>query len=89
MSTDLDLQLQAIRDVIGEPTESERAQIFIERTVGSVINDLDQLCAFAADPATFAFVEAERIAIGQIITRAQLVGSLLLARQPGRLKAFS
>ena len=87
--SDLDLTLQAISEVMGEPTETERSQIYIERTVSSVINDLDQLCAFAADPATRRFIEAEKIAIGQIITRAQLVGSLLLASQPTRLRGIN
>jgi len=87
--SDLDLTLQAVSEAMGEPTETERSQIYIERTVSSIINDLDQLCAFAADPATRQFIEAEKIAIGQIITRAQLVGSLLLAGRPSQLRRIN
>ena len=87
--SDLDLTLQAISEVMAEPSTTERSQIYIERTVSSIINDLDQLCAFAADPATRQFIEAEKIAIGQIITRAQLVGSLLLAGRPSQLRRIN
>lgn len=83
--SDLDLTLQTIREMI-EPTPTERAQIFIERTVSSIINDLDQLCAFAADPSTVTFIEAEKIGIGMAATRMQLLQSLLLARQSPNLK---
>lgn len=85
--SEIDLDLQAVQQAM-EPTPAERSQIYVERTVTSVINDLDQLCAFAADPATAGFIEAERIAIGQIVTRAQLIQSFLMASYPSKLKVI-
>ena len=83
--SEIDMDLQAVQQAM-EPTPAERSQIYVERTVTSIINDLDQLCAFAADPATAGFIEAEKIAIGMAATRIQLLQSLLLARHPLHLK---
>jgi len=85
--SEIDMDLQAVQQAM-EPTPAERSQIYVERTVTSIINDLDQLCAFAADPATAGFIEAEKIAIGQIVTRATLIQSFLLARYPSKLKVI-
>jgi len=85
--SEIDMDFQAVQQAM-EPTPAERSQIYVERTVTSIINDLDQLCAFAADPATAGFIEAEKIAIGQIVTRATLIQSFLLARYPSKLKVI-
>ncbi len=47
--------------------------------VNSVINDLDALVALAVNPETASLIEQEKVAIGQIVVRAQLVGAFLLA----------
>lgn len=86
--SDLDLTLQTICEVM-EPTPTELSQIYVERTVSSIINELDQLCAFAADPSTVAFIEAEKIAVGMAATRMQLLQSLLLARRPAAFRIIS
>jgi len=79
--SDYDLQLREISEVIGEATESERAQIFVERTVTSIINDLDQLCAFAADPATAGFIEAEKIASCDEVIELRAVDEIVLGHR--------
>ena len=85
--SEIDMDLQAVQQAM-EPTPTERSQIYVERTVTSIINDLDQLCAFAADPATAGFIEAEKIAIGTAATRIQLLQSLLLARRAPTLRTI-
>lgn len=60
------------------PTAEEQ----VERRCDSIIRELDELCAMAANAETVDLIERERIAVGQIITRAQLIGAFLLARQP-------
>jgi hypothetical protein len=82
--SEIDMDFQAIQQAM-EPTPTERSQIYVERTVTSIINDLDQLCAFAADPATAGFIEAEKIATA---TRIQLLQSLLLARRAPTLRTI-
>lgn len=51
----------------------------MERRVDSLIRDLDELISFAANPETVDLVAAERIAVGQILTRAQLVASRVVS----------
>jgi hypothetical protein len=61
------------------------ADIQMERRVDSIIRELDELCAFAANGETVDLVEKQRIAVGQIVTRATLIASFLMARnhKPG------
>ena len=40
----------------------------------------------ATNAETVDLIEREKIAIGQILTRAQLVASFLMARQPSKLR---
>ena len=52
----------------------------------AALNALDDLMVLAAKSETARYVEAERVFIGQILTRAQLVASFIAARHPN-LKA--
>ncbi len=60
------------------PTEQER----IGHRLDFIVRELDEFCGMAVDPETVDLIERERIAIGQIVTRAQLISSFLMARQP-------
>jgi len=82
MSTmsDYDLNLQEIRAVMSDSALSQEEQM--ERRLDWIIRELDELCAMAANPETVDLVDNQRIGIGQIISRAQLVASFLLARKP-------
>ena len=66
--------------------EHETAEVQMERRVDSLVRDLDELIAFAANPETVDLVQSQRAGVGQIITRAQLVGSFLMERKPGTLR---
>lgn len=74
----LDEQLDLIIDEMN-------ADIQMERRCDSIIRDLDELCAFAANKETVDLVEKQRIAVGQMKTRIDLIASFLLARshKPG------
>ena len=61
--------------------EDDSSETQMERRCDSIIRELDELVAFAANKETVDLVEANRIAIGQIITRAQLIGAFLMARK--------
>lgn len=81
---DLDRQLiDAVSEAMKEPVLSAEDQI--ERKCDWIIRELDELCALAVNPETIDLVEHEKIAIGQIVTRAQLVAAFLMARHPLRL----
>lgn len=77
--------LEAVSSAMEEFLEAETAEVQMERRVDSIIRELDELCAFAANPETVDLVQGQRIGVGQIITRAQLIGSFLMARnqKPG------
>jgi hypothetical protein len=61
------------------PPESELAA---EQACESALSALDTLMLLAAGDDTVHLVEAEKAFIGQILTRAQLVASFLMARHP-------
>jgi len=58
----------------------------MERRVDWLIRELDELCAMASNAETVDLVEDQKIAIGQMQTRVQLILSFLLARHPGKLR---
>lgn len=72
---------------MSEPLDT--AELQIERRIDFLIRELDELCAMAACPETADLIDAEKIAIGQMQTRIQLVLSFLAARHPPRLKVIS
>ena len=82
-TVDLDRLDDIVRAAMNEPPLSAEEQM--ERRIDSLVRDLDELCAFAANPETVDLVQAHRAGIGQIITRAQLVGAFLMthAQKPG------
>lgn len=80
MTINLDHLDDIVREAMNEPHLSAEEQM--ERRVDSIIRDLDELCAFAANKETVDLVEAHRIGVGQIVTRAQLIASFLMARKP-------
>lgn len=81
---DMDRQrLEAVRIALEEPVLSSEDQM--ERRIDSLVRDLDELIAFAANPETVDLVQGQRAGVGQIIMRAQLIGSFLMAhsQKPG------
>jgi hypothetical protein len=83
--SELNLQLNLIRAEfcdLGPTTEAEMMESQIAQRLNSLISELDELVAMAAHPETSALIENEKIAVGQIISRAQLIGSFLLANHP-------
>jgi hypothetical protein len=82
---DLDRQLlDAVSVAMQEPEET--AEIQIERRADFIIRELDEFCRLATNAETVDLIDRERIAIGQIVTRSQLIASFLTARQPSKLR---
>lgn len=70
--------LEAVRkEMAGEPSEVQ-----IEYRIDCIIRELDELCAMANNPETVDLVDNQQVGIGQIISRAQLIASFLMARKP-------
>ena len=57
----------------------------IERRCDAIIRELDEFCGMASNPETVDLMETQRIAVGQMLTRVQLIAEFLMSRQP-RLK---
>lgn len=71
--------LEAVRrEMAGEPAETQ-----IEYRLDCIIRELDEMCGLAANPETVDLIEKNRIAVGQIVTRAQLIASFLMGHKPG------
>ena len=64
-------------------TEPGSPEQIIEERVCRLIDDLDELCALATDERTVGLVEQQRIGVGQIVTRSQLLASFLMSRKTG------
>ena len=79
MTDTLDLVLDRVR---AELEEGQSAEEQIERRLDYIVRELDEFCAMANNPETVDLLERERIAVGQICTRAQLIAAFLMARQP-------
>jgi hypothetical protein len=78
---DMDRQLlDAVSAAMEEPVLSAEEQI--ERKVDWIVRELDELTAMACNSETVDLIEAQRVAVGQIIVRAQLIGAFLMSRQP-------
>lgn len=76
--TSFDDDIETVRAMM----DDDSSETQMERRCDAILRDLDELVAFAANKETVDLVEANRIAIGQIITRAQLIGAFLMARKP-------
>ena len=69
-------------DIVRRELESEPLETQIEYRLDRIIAELDELCAMAANPETVDIVDKQHVGIGQIVSRAQLIASFLLARKP-------
>lgn len=78
--SDYDLNLQEIREVMADPILSAEEQL--ERKFDWIVRELDEITAMASNPETVDLVERQRIAVGQMLTRVQLIAAFLMARQP-------
>ncbi len=78
--SELHSDLETIRQIMAEPVLSAEDQM--ERRCDSIIRDLDELVAFAANPETVDLVQGQRFAIDQMKSRADLIVSFLMSRQP-------
>jgi len=56
-------------------------EVSVDILCETALNALDQLMVLAAKEETFQHVMANKVFIGQILTRAQLIASFLMARQ--------
>ena len=64
-----------------EPTAEEQ----LEQRADFILRELDEFCRLATHPETVDLMETQRIAVGQMLTRVQLIAAFLMSRQP-RLK---
>jgi len=85
--SDLDLDSQLL-EAVRKSMAGEPAEVQIEYRLDCIIRELDEMCGLAANPETIDLIERQRIAIGQILTRAQLIASFLMARQPSQLRVI-
>lgn len=87
--SELDLQLNLVRAEfcdLGPTTEIEKAEAQIAQRLHSLISELDEFCAMAANPETVDLIEKEKIAIGQVLSRAQLITSFLMSHTPVKMR---
>jgi len=78
MHTSFDDTLEAVRkEMAGEPAETQ-----VEYRLDCIIRELDEMCGLASNPETVDLIERNKIAVGQIVTRAQLIASFLMASKP-------
>ena len=75
-----DEEISTVSLAMEEPEDT--AELQIERRADYVLRELDELMLLAANPETVDLVEGQRVIIGQILTRAQLIASFLMARKP-------
>lgn len=80
--SELDLAQQTIeavrREMAGEPAETQ-----VEYRLDCIVRELDEMCGLAVNPETVDLIDKNRLAVGQIKTRVDLIASLLMARKPG------
>jgi hypothetical protein len=69
-------------------TESEKAQVRLDMSIQQAFSGLDEIMALAADPLTKHLVIKDRIAMHQLVSRAQLIASFVEAArdQPGKVR---
>lgn len=79
--SELDTDLQLVRQAIEGPEPILSAEEQIERKVDWIVRELDELCAMANNPETIDLVERQKIAFGQMMIRVQLIMGFLLARK--------
>jgi hypothetical protein len=69
--------------------DPDSAEVQIERRADFILRELDEFCALATHHETADLIDSQRIAIGQIMTRTQLILSFLQQRNLGRLRIIS
>lgn len=78
MDTQLDELLDVVRAELGKSREHQ-----VGSAIQGVFSSLDELIALAASPDTRELVCAERVALGQLLTRCQTLFSFAMATTPG------
>jgi len=84
MATSYKDDLEAIRSVMSEPEDT--AELQLERKMDAIIRDLDEICRLASNSETVDLVDGQRVAVGQIKVRVDLIASFLMARKPPGLR---
>lgn len=79
--SDLDLDSQLL-EAVRKSMAGEPAEVQIEYRLDCIVRELDEMCGLAANPETVDLIEQQRVAIGQIKTRVDLIASFLMARIP-------
>ena len=62
-------------EIMPDPLLSAEEQM--ERRVDGIIRELDELIAFASNRETVDLVAGQRVAVGQMMTRIQLLASFI------------
>lgn len=72
-------------DQIDAIIDEMNTDIQMERKLDSIIRELDELCAFAANKETVDLIERQRMAVGQMQRRIDLIASFLMSHshKPG------
>lgn len=76
---DYEMTIDAVREAISEPVLSSEEQI--ERKCDGIIRELDELCKLATNPETIDLVDGQKMAVGQMLVRSQLILSFLLEKR--------
>ena len=78
--------VNAVRDAMDhDPTREEQ----LEQRADFILRELDEFCALATRPETVDLIESQKLIVGQIKTRCELILSFLAARHPAKLKVVS
>jgi hypothetical protein len=81
MTDFFETEMDSIRDGMKLTPEEQ-----LERKIDGIIRELDDLIGLAVDPKTADLVRGQKILIGLVTTRVNLLGSFLLARRPTGLR---
>lgn len=73
-------------ETVSAEMASEPAETQLEYRLDCLLRELDEVCALAVNPETVDLVESQHRLIGMILTRAQLVASLLEVRKSPNLR---
>ena len=77
---------EAIADLMNQINGAAPEREPVAQALNAVIGALDVVASMALDPQDYDEVAAEKISIGQVITRAQLILSLVEARDAKPLR---
>jgi len=86
---DYDRQIvDTVRGIVSEPEPVLSAEEQIERKVDAIIRELDELCRLATLAETVDLVASQKMALGQMLVRIQLILSFVLASKPPAFKVI-